>query len=76
MSSLEQHLQSTFRLSSFRDGQLAAIQDLLSGKDVVAVMPTGGGKSLLYQLPASIQESGVSIVISPLIALMKDQVES
>ncbi|MBK8395241.1 MAG: RecQ family ATP-dependent DNA helicase [Leptospiraceae bacterium] len=76
MNSLQQQLETTFRLSSFRDGQLEAIQSLLSGKDVVAVMPTGGGKSLLYQLPASIQDSGVSIVISPLIALMKDQVES
>lgn len=76
MQNLQEYLQSTFRLNSFRDGQLDAIQNLLSDKDVVAVMPTGGGKSLLYQLPASIQESGVSIVISPLIALMKDQVES
>ena len=76
MQSLEEQLSSVFRLSSFRDGQREAINDLLSGKDVVAVMPTGGGKSLLYQLPASIKETGVSIVISPLIALMKDQVES
>lgn len=59
---------------SLRSGQEQAIDFLLSGKNVVVIMPTGGGKSMCFQLPALILE-GVTIVISPLIALMKDQVD-
>ena len=58
---------------SFREHQVQAIQSICSGKDTVAILPTGGGKSLLYQLP-SIYLGGVTLVVSPLIALMDDQV--
>lgn len=72
---LRQLLQSKFRLSAFREGQLDVIQSVLSGRDALAVMPTGGGKSLCYQLPSQVGQ-GMVVVISPLIALMKNQVES
>lgn len=61
--------------SSFRPGQEDVIQDVLNGRDVLAVMPTGGGKSICYQLPALLKE-GTCVVVSPLVALMKDQVDS
>ena len=61
-----------FGLSSFRPGQALAIRNVLAGIDTLAIMPTGGGKSLCYQLPA-LALSGVTLVVSPLIALMKDQ---
>jgi ATP-dependent DNA helicase RecQ len=64
-----------FRLSSFRTGQREVISAVLAGCDCLCIMPTGGGKSLCYQLP-SIAREGVTLVISPLIALMKDQVDS
>ena len=63
-----------FNLSAFRKGQDAVIETVLDGKDTLCIMPTGGGKSLCYQLPA-ISRDGITIVISPLIALMKDQVD-
>lgn len=72
---LENTLQSAFKLPSFREGQKEIIRDILAKKDVLAVLPTGGGKSLCYQLPAVFLNQLV-IVISPLIALMKDQVFS
>ena len=63
-----------FGLQSFRRGQKEVIEHIISGKDCLCVMPTGGGKSLCYQLP-SLVRPGMTIVVSPLIALMKDQVD-
>jgi ATP-dependent DNA helicase RecQ len=64
-----------FGLQSFRRGQKEVIEHVISGKDCLCVMPTGGGKSLCYQLP-SLVRPGLTIVVSPLIALMKDQVDA
>lgn len=61
--------------TGFRPGQLAIIEAVLAGKDALAILPTGGGKSICYQVPA-LQLPGICLVISPLIALMKDQVEN
>ncbi len=72
--SCQQTLEAFFGHTRFRPNQEAIIADLLAGHDVLAVMATGGGKSLCYQLPAVIL-GGLTIVISPLIALMKDQVD-
>ncbi|RMD59190.1 RecQ family ATP-dependent DNA helicase [Candidatus Parcubacteria bacterium] len=72
---LKELLKFHFGHSELRPGQKEAIQPLLKGKDVVVIMPTGGGKSLIYQLPALMLE-GITLVVSPLIALMKDQVEN
>lgn len=68
-------LNSRFNLPSFRPGQEAVIDALLQGRSALAVFPTGGGKSLCYQLPALIFK-GLTLVVSPLIALMKDQVDA
>ena len=64
-----------FGLSDFRRGQREVIDHLMAGNDCLCVMPTGGGKSLCYQLPSALR-SGLTIVVSPLIALMKDQVDT
>jgi ATP-dependent DNA helicase RecQ len=74
-SRIQQALESHFGFSSFREGQAEVIHEVLAGRDTLAVMPTGGGKSLCYQLPALLRD-GVTLVISPLIALMHDQVEA
>ncbi|WP_010284297.1 RecQ family ATP-dependent DNA helicase [Bacillus timonensis] len=66
-------LKEKFNHSSFREGQKEIIEDILEGHDVMALLPTGGGKSLCYQLPAQILEGSV-LIISPLVALMEDQV--
>ena len=73
MNQPEKLLQQYFGHASFRTGQKQAIDAILSGRDVLAVMPTGAGKSVCYQISALLLR-GVTIVISPLISLMKDQV--
>jgi ATP-dependent DNA helicase RecQ len=70
---LHSALKRYFGFDAFRPGQEAVVRDVLAGRDVLALMPTGGGKSLCYQLPALLQP-GVSLIVSPLIALMQDQV--
>ena len=68
-------LQNTFGYTDFRHQQANIISEIINGKDVFTLMPTGGGKSLCYQIPAIVLQ-GVGIVVSPLIALMKDQVDA
>ncbi|HQL48573.1 MAG TPA: RecQ family ATP-dependent DNA helicase [Holophaga sp.] len=68
-------LKDAFGYTRFRPGQEAVIRAVLAGRDALAVMPTGSGKSLLYQLPARVM-GGTTLVVSPLIALMKDQVDA
>src|SRR6476646_5756699 len=67
-------LRATFGFDDFRPGQRQVCEALLAGKPALAVFPTGGGKSLCYQLPA-LALDGVTLVVSPLIALMKDQID-
>ena len=74
MADLREQLQTLFGLDDFRPSQREVVEDVLRGKDVLCVMPTGAGKSLCYQLPAAVQ-GGLSIVVSPLISLMEDQVQ-
>ena len=73
-TSLQQCLQKFFGFDSFKGQQEAIIATLMEGKDTFVIMPTGGGKSLCYQLPALVSE-GTAIIVSPLIALMKNQVD-
>ncbi|MCZ6546703.1 MAG: DEAD/DEAH box helicase, partial [Deltaproteobacteria bacterium] len=71
---LHRLLYQHFGFREFLEGQKDVIQAILNGRDTVVIMPTGGGKSLCYQLPA-LALQGITLVISPLIALMKDQVD-
>ena len=73
VTDLTKDLKRIFGFDDFRSGQESVVRDALAGRDVLALMPTGGGKSLCFQLPALLQ-AGVTLVVSPLIALMQDQV--
>src|SRR5205085_647742 len=72
---LVEALKEHFGYETFRKGQEAIVRSVLSGRPTIAILPTGGGKSLCYQLPALLLE-GTSVVVSPLVALMKDQVDA
>ena len=72
--SSQEILQDVFGYQDFRQGQQAVIEAITAGNDCLVIMPTGGGKSLCYQIPA-LMLSGLTLVISPLISLMKDQVD-
>ena len=74
-ASLKNLLKDIFGYATFKGDQEAIINNLLAGKDTFVIMPTGGGKSMCYQLPALISE-GTAIIVSPLIALMKNQVDA
>src|ERR1700758_4802666 len=73
IAAAERVLHATFGFEVFRPGQGDIVSAILDGHDVLAVMPTGSGKSLCYQLPALIRD-GLTVVVSPLIALMRNQV--
>ncbi|MCK9314202.1 MAG: DEAD/DEAH box helicase, partial [Methanocorpusculum sp.] len=72
---IQQTLEKFFHHQTFRPNQEEIIENIVNGRDVLAIMATGGGKSLCYQLPALMLD-GMTVVISPLISLMKDQVDS
>src|SRR5579871_1179945 len=73
LAAAQKLLHTVFGFAEFRAGQAEIIETILSGRDVLAVMPTGSGKSLCYQLPALVRD-GLTVVVSPLIALMRNQV--
>ena len=75
MDRMKELLAEKFGYTQFRSGQEEIIQKVLQKENVLGIMPTGGGKSICYQLPALVLE-GLTLVISPLISLMKDQVDS
>ena len=76
MADARRALREVFGFPEFRPGQAETISAVLAGRDVLAVMPTGGGKSLCYQIPAILGAGGLTVVVSPLLALMKDQVDA
>jgi len=71
---VETRLRESFGFGGFRPGQRELVETVLAGRDALGILPTGGGKSLTYQLPATLLD-GLTVVVSPLIALMKDQVD-
>ena len=73
LTAAQQRLRTVFGFEAFRPGQAEIVSAILAGRDVLAVMPTGSGKSLCYQLPALLR-GGLTVVVSPLIALMRNQV--
>src|SRR5579863_3648540 len=73
LAEAQRSLRTTFGFEAFRPGQAEIVAAILDGRDVLAVMPTGSGKSLCYQLPALLRD-GLTVVVSPLIALMRNQV--
>src|SRR6056297_1352885 len=73
-NSIKEALKKHFGYTTFKENQEEIVRASIGGKDIFAAMPTGGGKSLCYQLPAVLSD-GITVVISPLIALMKDQVD-
>ncbi len=73
LAAAERILRTTFGFEAFRPGQDEIVASILDGRDVLAVMPTGSGKSMCYQLPALLRD-GLTVVVSPLIALMRNQV--
>ena len=75
MTRAEELLSSVFGFPAFRPGQSEIVAAVAAGQNALAIMPTGGGKSLCFQLPALLRD-GVTVVISPLIALMRDQVRA
>ncbi|MGB0979136.1 MAG: RecQ family ATP-dependent DNA helicase, partial [Croceimicrobium sp.] len=75
ISAAQEHLKRFFGFDQFKGNQEPVVENVLAGKDTFVIMPTGGGKSLCYQLPAIMQQ-GTAVVVSPLIALMKNQVDS
>jgi len=74
-SSPQDILHSVFGYTEFRGQQQAIVEQMIEGGDALVLMPTGGGKSLCYQIPALVRQ-GIGIVVSPLIALMQDQVDA
>ena len=76
LAAARQALREVFGHKEFRPGQPEVIAAVLHGRDVLAVMPTGGGKSVCYQIPALLADGGVTVVVSPLLSLMKDQVDA
>ena len=75
MNIIFEFLNKYYGYTSFKEGQYEIISNILKGRDSFCILPTGGGKSICYQIPAMIFK-GITIVVSPLISLMKDQVDS